>query len=280
MKLDLCIIKPIIERALLEDIGTGDLTTNLMDLKDEISEVKIVVNDEGIIAGLEVAELVFKTVDPQIGFTKKVSDGESVSSSEIVAFITGKVGSVLSSERVALNFLSRLSGIATKTRKFVEKVKPFPVKIVDTRKTTPGLRILERYAVAVGGGYNHRFGLYDGILIKDNHIRIVGGVAEAVKLVKRKATHTLKIEIEVENLEQVKEAVDSGVDIIMLDNMDFPTLNEAVRFIKGNSKAIIEVSGGVSLSNVTQIAETGVDLISIGELTHSAPIVDYSLEII
>jgi len=280
MKLDLQSIRPIVERALSEDIGTGDLTTNLLDLDGKVSEAKIVANSEGIIAGLDLAELVFKTLDPKMGFMKNLEDGMYVSPKKDVVSLNGNVCSILSGERVALNFLSRLSGIATKVYRFIEKVRPFAVRIVDTRKTTPGLRILEKYAVTVGGGYSHRFGLYDGVLIKDNHIRAVGSIKEAVKLVKKKVPHTLKIEIEIEDLEEIKEAIDSGVDIIMLDNMDLSTLREAVRFIKVHSKVEIEVSGGISLSNVSQVAEIGVDIISIGELTHSIPIVDYTLEII
>ncbi|GAI39222.1 unnamed protein product, partial [marine sediment metagenome] len=232
----------------------------------------------GVVAGLDIIYLVFKKLDPEICFQSKIEDGKNILPGEVLVKISGSARTILKGERVALNFLQRMSGIATITSKFCQQVKDFPVRIVDTRKTTPGLRILEKYAVRMGGGYNHRFGLYDAVLIKDNHIAVAGGIKSAVNSVREQTSHTVKIEVEVENLSQLQEALEMKVDIIMLDNMNLATMKEAVKMAKG--KAIIEASGGITLEKVRKIAQTGANLISIGALTHSVKSLDISMEII
>jgi len=271
-------IDKIIKQALLEDIGTGDITTDSIIPYDLKTKGIIKTKEEGVIAGLNIANLVFKKLDSNIIFQEKIKDGAKVSRNKILAEITGPARTILKGERVALNFLQRMSGIATITSKFCQEVKDFPVRIVDTRKTTPGLRILEKYAVRMGGGCNHRFGLYDAVLIKDNHIAVAGGIKSAVNSVRKQISHTVKIEVEVENLSQLQEALEIKVDIIMLDNMNLDTMREAVKIVK--SKALIEASGGITLENVREIAQTGVDLISIGALTHSVKSLDISMEIL
>jgi len=221
---------------------------------------------------------VFKKLDSNIIFQEKIKDGTKISRNKVLAEITGPTRTILKGERVALNFLQRMSGIATTTFKFCQEVKDFPVRIVDTRKTTPGLRILEKYAVRMGGGHNHRFGLYDAVLIKDNHIAVAGGIKSTVNSVRKQISHTVKIEVEVENLSQLQEALEMKVDIIMLDNMDLDTMKEAVKMAKG--KTLIEASGGITLEKVRKIAQAGVDLISIGSLTHSVNSLDINMEII
>ena len=271
-------IDKIIKQALLEDIGTGDITTDSIIPYDLKTKGIIKTKEEGVIAGLNIANLVFKKLDSNIIFQEKIKDGAKVSRNKILAEITGPARTILKGERVALNFLQRMSGIATITSKFCQEVKDFPVRIVDTRKTTPGLRILEKYAVRMGGGCNHRFGLYDAVLIKDNHIAVAGGIKSAVNSVRKQISHTVKIEVEVENLSQLQEALEMKVDIIMLDNMNLDTMRKAVKIVK--SKALIEASGGITLENVREIAQTGVDLISIGALTHSVKSLDISMEIL
>ncbi|GAH79753.1 unnamed protein product, partial [marine sediment metagenome] len=219
-----------------------------------------------------------KKLDSEICFQPKIKDGNKILPGEILAEITGPARTILKGERVTLNFLQRMSGIATITSKFCQEVKDLPVRIVDTRKTTPGLRILEKYAVRMGGGYNHRFGLYDAVLIKDNHIAVAGGIKSAVNSVRKQISHTSNIEVEVENLSQLQEALEMKVDIIMLDNMDLETMKEAVKMVKG--EALIEASGGITLEKVREIAQTGVDLISVGALTHSVKALDINMEII
>ena len=217
-------------------------------------------------------------LDSKIDFQMKVCDGQRISSGQTIAEISGSARPILKGERIALNLLQRLSGIATMTSRFCDEVKDFSVRIVDTRKTTPGLRILEKYAVRVGGAINHRFGLYDAILIKDNHIALAGGIKPAVQLAKKNASHMVKIEIEVDNLSQLKEALEENVDIIMLDNMNLTDMKKAVEISKG--QVLLEASGGITLEKVKAIAQTGVDLISVGALTHSVKSLDISLEII
>ncbi|MEW6095862.1 MAG: carboxylating nicotinate-nucleotide diphosphorylase [bacterium] len=278
--MELLDLEPLIDRAIMEDIGKGDLTTTLCLTQNPVVEAQIIANESGIIAGIEIAELVFKKINKKVKFEKKIEGGKRIKKGDVVASIKGNAQDILSTERVALNFLQHLSGIATLTSKFVEAVKPYKAKIYDTRKTLPTLRAIEKYAVRTGGGNNHRFGLYDGILIKDNHIGIVGGITQAVKQVQQNLTTDMKVEVETKNLDEVKEAVDINVDIIMLDNMSLEMILEAVKIIKASKKDIlIEVSGGVSLENVNEIASTGVDIISIGALTHSAKALDLSLEI-
>lgn len=271
-------IDKIIEQALLEDIGTGDITTDSIIPYDLKTKGIIKTKEEGVIAGLNIVNLVFKKLDSNITFQEKIKDGTKVSRNKVLAEITGPARTILKGERVALNFLQRMSGIATSTSKFYQEVKDFPVRIVDTRKTTPGLRILEKYAVRMGGGYNHRFGLYDAVLIKDNHIAVAGGIKSAVNSVRKQISHTVKIEVEVENLSQLQEALEMKVDIIMLDNMDLGTMKEAIKMAKG--KTLIEASGRITLEKVRKIAQAGVDLISIGSLTHSVKSLDINMEII
>lgn len=272
------LIDKIIKQALLEDIGTGDITTESIIPSNLKAKGIIKTSEEGVVAGLDIVRLVFQKLDSEIIFQEKIKDGTKITRNKALAEITGSAQTILQGERVALNFLQRMSGIATITSKFCQEIKDFPVRIVDTRKTTPGLRILEKYAVRMGGGYNHRFGLYDAVLIKDNHIAVAGGIKSAVNSIRKQISHTVKIEVEVENLSQLQEALKMKVNIIMLDNMDLETMKEAVKMVK--SKALIEASGGITLEKVREIAQTGVDLISIGALTHSVKSLDIGMEIL
>ncbi len=273
-------IRDFLRRALQEDLGSGDITTNACIADSHVSRADIIAKEEFVLAGMPLVEELFHLVDPNLYFIKKLDDGSVLRKDEVIATIEGRTASILKAERTALNILQRLSGIATLTRRFVEKVKDTGVRILDTRKTTPNMRMFEKYAVRVGGGLNHRMGLYDGILIKDNHIKASGGIREAVRRVRDYGTRMLKIEVEAETIEQVKEALQEGVDIIMLDNMSLREIKEAVGLIRQqNPSVMVEVSGGVSLDNIRELAETGVDFISIGALTHSARAVDISLEI-
>ncbi len=270
-------IDHLIINALKEDMPLGDITTdNLIDTAT-VTKASLIAKQTGIIAGLDVAERVFKLLDKEISFKRKIEEGAQVQKGDIIAEIEGNARVLLKGERTALNLLQRLSGIATKTREFVDKVAGLPVKIVDTRKTTPGLRYLEKYAVKIGGGSNHRFCLSDGVLIKDNHIAAAGGISKAIALARNSIPHTIKIEVEVESLEQVQEALDSKADIIMLDNMGLEKMQEAVKLI--NKRAIVEASGNVNLNTVYDIACTGVDIISVGSLTHSVSAFDISMRI-
>lgn len=268
----------VIRRALEEDIGTGDITTSsLIDPRLKgIAEIR--AKEDLILAGITVARRVFKILNPETQFEESFNDGDMISDSTVIAKITGRAMDLLMGERVALNFLQRLSGIATLTHRFMERVKGYPVKIIDTRKTTPVLRKLEKDAVKAGGGFNHRFGLFDGVLIKDNHIVACGSIFEAIRKAREGTPHTLKIEVEVRDLEGVKEALNAKVDAVLLDNMDIETMRKAVKIIDG--KMIVEASGGITLHNVEEIAKTGVDLISIGALTHSARAVDIDMDLI
>lgn len=269
--------------AILEDIGLGDITSNFIVPENTSVIANINCKEELVLAGIPYVKRFFQILskqcfrDEKIEFTENFREGDSVSKGQVIARLIGNGRLILAGERVCLNILQRLSGIATMTRKFVDAVKGHPVKILDTRKTTPGLREMEKYAVRVGGGFNHRMALYDAILIKDNHIKIAGSVGEAIRRVKRSSVHH-KIEVEVKNLAELEEAIHEGADIVMLDNMDIAEIEVAVKIAKG--KALIEVSGGVSLENIKRIAETGVDYISIGALTHSAPSVDINLKIV
>ena len=279
--LPLTYIRSVIENALSEDIGPGDITTSLLIAEDQIAEGFITAEEDVIAAGILVAEEVFKTLDPDAVFETLARDGESISAGTKIIRVQGKAKALLTGERVALNFLQRLSGIATLSRRYAEAVKGLPVRIVDTRKTTPGLRILEKYAVRIGGCRNHRFGLFDGILIKENHIALTSGVGVATNIVRDKSPHTIKVEVEVKNLEEVREAAEAGADIIMLDNMDIPMMREAVGIIRNykDKEIMIEASGGMGLDNVRNAALTGVDLISVGALTHSSSWVNISMDI-
>jgi len=265
----------LIEQALLEDIHTGDITTQALIPADSRATARLVAKEEMTLAGLFVAEKVFKRLNPAIEFTPGLPEGAKVAKGALIATVRGATAELLMGERVALNLLQRLSGIATLTSRFVAAVAGTGARIVDTRKTTPGLRELEKYAVRVGGGVNHRTGLYDGVLIKENHIAATGGIGEAIRRARDFIPHTLKIEIETETLAQVDEALASGADIIMLDNMSLADMRSAVATIAG--RALVEASGGVNLETVRAIAETGVDIISVGALTHSARAMDISM---
>jgi len=274
-------IREIVTHALAEDCGTGDVTTKALFPANVPASGKIIAEEpEGlVVAGLAVAVEVFSQLDTSLICTTHLADGDRVPAGAIVLTVTGDGRSVLQGERVALNFLQRLSGIATLTAKFCDAVKGFKTRIIDTRKTTPGLRALEKWAVTLGGGWNHRQSLADGILIKDNHLALAGGdVARACRLARERAPHGLKIEVEVQSLDAVKAALDGGADIILLDNMNVPTICNAIGLIKG--RATIEVSGGVTLSHVREIAAAGADLISVGALTHSAPAARFSMDIV
>jgi nicotinate-nucleotide pyrophosphorylase (carboxylating) len=268
-------IDRIIESALAEDIHTGDITT--MALLPTCRKMKGILKakEEMVLSGVDVAGRVFRTLDNRTVFTPHFTDGALLQPGSVLATLSGDAASLLQGERVALNLLQRMCGVATLTSEYVRAVEGTTARIVDTRKTTPGLRILEKYSVRVGGGMNHRTGLYDGVLIKENHIAAAGGIAEAISRARANIPHTLKIEIETESIDEVRRAVAAGADIIMLDNMDVPTMCEAVKFING--RALVEASGGVNLATVRAIAETGVDIISVGALTHSARAMDISM---
>ncbi len=259
-----------------EDINTGDLTTESIVLPQAQAVGRFIVKEEGVIAGLDVMQRVFELLDRDVSLVPFVCEGQYVSAMTTIAEIRGPARALLTGERTALNLLQRLSGIATQTKRYVKAVEGYKAAIVDTRKTTPGLRMLEKYAVKVGGGVNHRFGLYDAVMIKDNHIAVAGGIIPAVHQVRCSLGHTVKIEVEADNLEQTKEAIAAEADIILLDNMDIETLNKGVGLIGG--KAIVEASGGITLETVAAIAQTGVDVISVGALTHSVKALDISLE--
>jgi len=273
------IVKDAVRRALEEDLGrAGDITTAAATPEGKKAKGKLVVRKSGVIAGLVCAAETFHQLDPAISFHAKTRDGAKAAAKDVLAEIEGPVVALLSGERVALNFVGHLSGIATLTAAFVAKISHTKAKITDTRKTTPGLRALEKYAVHCGGGVNHRMGLDDAVLIKDNHISVAGGVAHALKAARAAVGHLVKIEIEVDTLDQLTEVMQAGgAEVVMLDNMGLDTMKQAVDRVAG--KLIIEASGGVSLDTVAKIAETGVDLISAGALTHSAPSLDVALDI-
>jgi nicotinate-nucleotide pyrophosphorylase (carboxylating) len=267
--------RELIRLALEEDIGAGDVTTNALIPPESTATAVIYAKEPLIIAGLDISREVFTTLDPAAIFDTTLEDGDRINSQDEILTVRGTLRALLTGERTALNFLQRLSGIATNTRNYVDRVAGTGVRLTDTRKTTPGWRSLEKYAVTVGGAHNHRFGLYDAVLIKDNHIAACGGISEAVAKV-RDSSH--KIEVEVSDLDQVNEALESGADIIMLDNMSLSDIRKAVTIVDG--RALIEVSGGVTLDGLAEIADTGVDIISIGALTHSAKAVDISMRLV
>ena len=277
----LLIFEDIVRRALLEDIGRGgDLTTDAIVSDQDTSTAAIVARKDGRIAGLEVARLAFRLLDPDVKFEILQTDGLDAEAGDRLAIITGPARPILTGERTALNFLGHLSGIATVTRDVVARIAPHHARVVCTRKTTPGLRVLEKYAVRAGGGSNHRFGLDDAVLIKDNHIVAAGGdVSEAIRRVRRHVGHMVKVEVEVDTLQQLEIAIEENIDAVLLDNMNVPTLREAVRMAnKGNNKVLTEASGGITPETASAIASTGVDLMSIGWLTHSAAALDVSLD--
>jgi nicotinate-nucleotide pyrophosphorylase (carboxylating) len=268
-------IDRIIQTALQEDIGLGDVTTLATVAPGTPGRAQLVAKEDFVLAGIDVAARVFRLVGDGVAFEKIAEDGRAVDRGQVLAWIKGEAALLLQGERVALNLLQRMSGIATLTAQYVRAVEGTKATLVDTRKTTPGLRVLEKYAVRMGGGRNHRTSLYDGILIKENHIVAAGGIATAVERARNRAPHTLRIEIETQNLAEVAEALEAGADIILLDNMDIPMLEDAVRLIDG--RALSEASGGVNLDTVRPIAETGVDFISVGALTHSYRSADISM---
>ena len=275
MKVEFSLNK-LIETALSEDWGTGDITTMSTVPSGKIIKGKFIAKADGVLCGMDAAKAVFAYVDKDVRMSSFFEDGQDVKTGDILATIEGSAVSVLMGERLALNLMQRMSGIATNTKNTVEKVKGFDVKILDTRKTTPGLRLLEKYAVKTGGGYNHRFSLSDGVLIKDNHIKAAGGITNAIESARKNVPHTLKIEVEVETMEQVKQAVEAGADIIMLDNMTNEQMKQAVEFIGG--RALTEASGNMDKKDLARVAETGVDFISIGALTNSIYPLDISLK--
>jgi nicotinate-nucleotide pyrophosphorylase (carboxylating) len=272
------VYEPFVRTALLEDIGHGaDLTTDAIVPPDRMARAQIAARKSGVIAGLDVAALAFQLLDEPTEFTVLRDDGERVQPGDVVAEISGSARALLTGERTALNFLCRLSGIATATRNLVDLVAGTNAQIVDTRKTTPGLRALEKYAVRCGGGSNHRFGLDDAVLVKDNHLALAGSIHAAVAAVRARVGHMVKVEIEVDTLEQLRAALDEPIDAVLLDNMSPEQLTQAVRMV--NKRVLTEASGGVTADNIVAIAASGVDLISVGWLTHSAPALDLGLDI-
>lgn len=267
-------VDELVRIALEEDLGSGDITAGFLDLDPVPSRAYMVAKAEGILAGVDVARLVFKTVDPDMKVTVYRKDGDRVLPKEEILRIEGKAASILMAERVALNFLQRLSGIATQTRQMVDALEGTGVKLLDTRKTTPGLRLLEKYAVRIGGGYNHRFGLYDMVMLKENHIRACGGITEAMRRIKLHNT-SYKVEVEVTNMVELAEAVAAGADRVMLDNMDLPAIKAASK--KYRKQVELEISGGVNPQNIAKYARAGVHYISSGSITHSYKSVDISL---
>jgi nicotinate-nucleotide pyrophosphorylase (carboxylating) len=267
----------LIRHALEEDIGPLDITTSSLIPENMESRALFISKGNFVIAGIPFTKEVFQVLDPSISFQTFFSEGAKVKKRDIIAEVFGKTHAILQGERVSLNILQRLSGIATITNKYVEKLKGLKTKIFDTRKTIPCYRYMEKYAVRMGGGYNHRFGLFDGIIIKDNHIEAIGSIKKAIEMIKKR-NYFYKIEVEVENLHDLKEAISAGADAVMLDNMSLKDIKEAIKIVKG--RALIEASGNITLDNVWSIAEAGVDLISIGELTHSAVAADISLKIL
>ncbi|MCF8078849.1 MAG: carboxylating nicotinate-nucleotide diphosphorylase [Desulfobacterales bacterium] len=267
----------LIDIALEEDIGPGDITTDALIDPDLSGKGVVFARQDLVVAGLQVARRVFERVDPSLSVRFFCSEGKEIIAGDRVMVVEGRLAGMLTAERTALNFLQRLSGIATHVRRHVRLVEGKRARLVDTRKTTPGWRVLEKYAVRVGGAQNHRMGLFDGILIKDNHIAACGGIAAAVEKARQRAHHLVRIEVEVESIQEVQEALAAGVDVIMLDNMSLEQIQEAVARIAG--RATVEISGGVRRDALPRLADTGVDLISVGALTHSAVSVDLSMEI-
>jgi nicotinate-nucleotide pyrophosphorylase (carboxylating) len=271
-------IVQLVRAGLAEDVGPGDVTSEWTVPEDRTATARIIAKAPGVIYGLSPAGMAFAFVDPALGVQMLVKDGDPVSPGDVVLTLSGRARSILTGERLALNFLQQLSGVATLTRKYVEAIAGTGARILDTRKTTPGLRSLEKHAVKAGGGENHRFGLYDMVLIKENHIRAAGGITAAVEAVRRHNREGLKVEVETTNLSEVAEVLTLGVDRVLLDNMSLEMLCDAVALVRASGVQIgTEASGGVSLATVRAIAETGVDFISVGALTHSAPALDLSL---
>ena len=275
-------IKNLIKQALKEDIGKGDITTNVLIPPDRQANAVIISKQKGVVCGLDIVKAVFTELDKKAKFKALVKDGDKIKPGKKIIEITAGTRTILTGERTSLNFLGHLSGIATLTRQFVEKIRPFKAKILDTRKTTPGMRSLEKYAVRCGGGSNHRVGLYDGVLVKENHFLILSknkNIGKAVDVIRKNVPKNTKVEVEVENIDELKQALVAKVDIILLDNMTPGQIKHSV-IERGRNRALLEASGGVNLSNVRRIAKSGVDRISIGALTHSAKSIDFSLDIV
>ncbi|SHK17400.1 carboxylating nicotinate-nucleotide diphosphorylase [Tepidibacter formicigenes] len=272
------IIDNIIKNALMEDINYIDITTDNLIEDSHISKGNFLAKEDGIICGIEIAKRVFFILDEKIEFHVLRKDGEFVKKGDIIATVEGNTKNLLKGERTSLNIIQRLSGIATKTNKIVNLVKEYNIKIVDTRKTTPNLRVLEKYAVKIGGGYNHRYNLSESVMIKDNHIKVLGSIKEAVNKIREKIGHTVKVELEVKNLDELKEALDLNVDIILLDNMSIEEMKQAVKI--NNGKSTLEASGNIDEENIVDVAKTGVNVISMGALTHSFRSLDISMKII
>jgi nicotinate-nucleotide pyrophosphorylase (carboxylating) len=277
LMLPVWVIEEMVLRALVEDVGSGDLTTEALVDDGETVVGMIHSKDAGVLAGLPVAERVFQILDTGVVFEGLLPEGSELAPGSKIARVRGDGRALLSGERTALNFLQHLSGVATATRRLAGLIAGTGGRLVDTRKTTPGLRVLEKYAVRVGGGHNHRTGLFDGILIKDNHIKLAGGITAAVGRARDAAPHTIRVEVEVENLAQLQEALQAGADLILLDNMTEDLLREAVKLAGG--RALLEASGKIDAANIRAVAETGVDLISVGAITHSAPALDISMDL-
>jgi nicotinate-nucleotide pyrophosphorylase (carboxylating) len=273
--LDIAQLDDFIARSLQEDVGNGDVTTNALFSAEESGQARMIAKDDGVLAGLGIAERVFRHLSPDISWEAHFEEGATLQKGDRLVDFSGPRRTLLTGERLALNILQRLSGIATTTRRYVSRVAGTGVRILDTRKTLPGLRALEKYAVATGGGTNHRFGLFDAIMIKDNHIRFAGGIEEAVRRARAANTDNLSIEVETSNLEEVRQALAAGVDIIMLDNMSTEMMKEAVNII--NHQAKTEASGGIQLDSIRVVAECGVDFISVGALTHSVIALDIGM---
>ncbi|MDR0287637.1 MAG: carboxylating nicotinate-nucleotide diphosphorylase [Clostridiales bacterium] len=276
--LDYKIIDKIIENSLFEDMPFGDITTDNIIPDGKKANANFIAKATGILAGIDVAGRVFRNLDNNSIFTVYIEDGFAVRKGDTIAMVTGEASAILKAERTALNILQRMSGVATRTNSLCKLIKGKHAKLVDTRKTTPGLRYLEKYAVSAGGGQNHRFSLSDGVLIKDNHIAAAGGIKAAVEAVRGKIPHTVKIEVEVENMEMIKEAVEAKADIIMFDNMGVGQMKEAVAFIAG--RALTEASGDIDEERIIAVADTGVDIISVGRITHSVKSLDISLKFV
>lgn len=270
-------LEGIAARALAEDIGPGDITSELSVPTGATAQGEILAKEAGVLSGLDICEACFVHLDADCDFDECLAEGGSFEAGVHLATVTGEARALLAAERSALNFLQRLCGVATLTGEFVERIEGTDARIVDTRKTIPGMRVLQKQAVRAGGGFNHRFALYDGILLKDNHLKMAGGAAEAVRAAREQAPHTMKIEVEVTDLQQLTEAIEAGADIVLLDNMSLEELREAVKLAAG--RVVLEASGGVTLDTAAKVAATGVDYISVGALTHSAPAIDMSLEI-
>ena len=269
-------VDELIELCIREDIGDGDHTSLSCIPADEHGRMRLLCKQEGTIAGIEIAQLVLQRLDPEMKFEQILHDGDRVAPGDVAFYVSGRLRSLLQAERILLNIMQRMSGVATQTAVYVKRLEGLRTKVLDTRKTTPGMRVLDKMAVKIGGGENHRMGLFDMILLKDNHIGAAGGVAKAVKMARQYASFVRKIEVEVETLEQVKEAVEAGADIIMLDNMSDEDIRKAVTLIAGCAKT--ECSGNVTRENIARLRDIGIDYVSSGALTHSAPILDLSMK--